>query len=232
MFTVFGFLTLVFYLVNAAPLLTNNHDHKLLNEQSSYQTFNLYELPIVAKRPPLKGAPTMTNHQVRADLSVVSSAEANPSDPDPFTGYGEASETASTDMFVINPPANAQEPDSKPIGVAPKLNGRILAPPQGPPTDKNGAAVINPTAYFLEGADLDKIQKPKCRMLGCGGPIVDDDIMIEADESDAKEGEVCRQAFVPIVDAQVRVGYSCRICCESTDLLKELKKTRLQLESN
>lgn len=77
-----------------------------------------------------------------------------------------------------------------------------------------------------------QIQKPKCRMLGCDGPIVDDDVVVEADGSDAEGAEVCQQVFVPIVDAQIRIGMSCRVCCDGTDLLKELKKTRLQLGSS
>lgn len=157
MIALFVSLSLVFYAINAAPLLANNNDHKL-NGQSSYQTFNLFDLPVVAKRPVAKAAdaPIVTNHQVKADLAVVSSAEA---DPEPFTGYGEA---RPSDMFVINAPENVQEEatkDSEPksIGVAPKLTGHIVRPEEKAFTDKSGAAIVNPTAYFLEGADLDKV---------------------------------------------------------------------------
>lgn len=67
-------------------------------------------------------------------------------------------------------------------------------------------------------------------MIGCDGPIVEDDVFVEQDPKD-KNTEKCYQAFVPIVDAQVRVGMICRVCCESGDLLKELKKTRLDLSN-
>lgn len=158
MLAVLGLLSLAFYLSNAAPLLINNNDQKLVNGQTSYQSFSLFDLPIVAKRPPpLKDAPIVANHQVKADLAVVSSAEVNPSEPEPFTGYGEAVDPAPSDMFIINAPSNTQDSAAKPIGVVPKLTGHIMSPQQAMPTDKNGAAIVNPTAYFLEGANLDKV---------------------------------------------------------------------------
>lgn len=76
-----------------------------------------------------------------------------------------------------------------------------------------------------------QVEKPKCRMIGCDGPIVDDDILIETNP-EGENSERCYQTFVPLVEAQIRVGMSCRICCDSTALMKELKKTRLQLGSN
>ncbi|KAI6190111.1 hypothetical protein M3Y97_00081600 [Aphelenchoides bicaudatus] len=236
MIALFGLMSLAFYLSNALPLplLTGNSDQKLTNGQSAFKEFNLFELPIVSKRPALKDAPIASNHQVKADLAVVSSAEIDTTGP--FNGYGEAVESpTSADMFVINTPSGAQESkdsiNNQPIGVVPKLTGHIVSPQRQFPMDKSGAAIVNPTAYFLEGANLDKVQKPKCRLLACGGPIVDDDIAIEVEASEDDKGETCQQVFMPIVDAQIRIGMSCRVCCDAADLLKELKKTRLQLNN-
>lgn len=169
MITIFSFLTTIiffFYLASGAPLLNVNNDQKLMNGQAFYKSFNLFDLPLVGNRQPpkMEDVSSVSNHQVNADLAVVSSAEADPSGPEPFTGYGEAVETPRTDMFLINAPGDGQEQhretEFKPIGVVPKLTGKILAPLQKHqlPADKNEAAVINPTAYFLEGADLDKVR--------------------------------------------------------------------------
>lgn len=158
MIAFFVLSSLVFYSINAAPMLANPNDQKM-NGQASYQTFNLFDLPVISKRPTQKAAdvPLVTSHQVKADLAVVASAEADDKDLSPFEGYGEAKPS---DMFVIDAPKDAQESkdaEFKPIGVAPKLTGGFISNEPKTFTDKSGSAIINPTAYFLEGADLDKV---------------------------------------------------------------------------
>jgi hypothetical protein len=144
-------LSLIAYMANAAPLVSSNADQKMLNGQSSYQAFSFFDLPVIAKLPQNMGDEP-SKHQVRADLAVVESAEADNIGPDPYEG------TKPSDVFVVNGPTN-KDSDSKPIGVVPKLTGTILGSEPKVFTDKSGAAITNPTAYFLEGADLEKVIK-------------------------------------------------------------------------
>jgi len=240
MFTLLASVSIFFYFTNAAPLLASHNDQKMIDGQSSFQPFNLFDLPVVAnKHLKVEGVPMLGNHPVRANLAVVASAEAENAETSPFAGYGEAIATEAeipktSDAFIIRTPdmVQGEQKEEEQIGVVPKFTGRFLNTEQPKTlTDKSGASIVNPSAYFLQGADLDKVAKPKCRMVGCDGPIVEDDIYIEQNSEGEKSGEKCYQAFIPIVDAQIRVGMSCRVCCESSDLLKELKKSKLQLNS-
>ncbi|KAI6213353.1 hypothetical protein M3Y94_00140400 [Aphelenchoides besseyi] len=213
---------------NAAPSIPNADSTKLLNGHAAYRSFNLYDLPVVS------------NHAVKTDLAIVSSAEI---DVGQLDGYGgpkatEAEIPKTSDMFVVNAPENSKEQatdstDFKPIGVVPKFTGSFRTNlNQQTATSQNGRPIINPAAYFLEGADLSKVPKPNCRMIGCDGPMAnDEDFMIQQSADLVSSNSQCHQTFVPLNGCTNGKGYPvgmvCTICCDCTaELITELKQSR------
>lgn len=151
MIALFTLLSFVFYMASAAPLLSGNNDQKMLNGQSSYQSFSFLDLPVIAKLPKDLNDAVVSEHQVKADLAVVESDEADNTGPEQIDGYGDSKPL---DMSVET---ENKDSSPKPIGVVPKLTGTIIGAEPKVFTDKTGAAITNPTAYFLEGVDLEKV---------------------------------------------------------------------------
>ncbi|CAI5451853.1 unnamed protein product [Caenorhabditis angaria] len=90
------------------------------------------------------------------------------------------------------------------------------------------AAISNPAATYLEGADFEKIEAPKCQMLGCTGPIPNDGSY--AILSASIDGKACNQMFVPMNGCVDNKGYPmgmlCSICCDcANSFTNEMKKT-------
>ncbi|KAK6049868.1 hypothetical protein COOONC_12627 [Cooperia oncophora] len=120
-------------------------------------------------------------------------------------------------------------------GVAPQLTGSVATPS---PADfeffdfgeNSGgkAAAVNPAATYLEGGDFEKITAPRCRMMGCTGPVPNDGSFLP--EAPVKKGKACHQTFVPMNGCTDNKGYPmgmlCSICCECTkSFVREMRKT-------
>ncbi|CAJ0570063.1 unnamed protein product, partial [Mesorhabditis spiculigera] len=119
-------------------------------------------------------------------------------------------------------------------GVAPKFTGGFL---DGTRTDKDSKVgfdvgpITNPTAYFLEGADLGKISPQKCRLEDCEGPMVDDGSAQISGNGGQEGNEGCSQVMIPLngcLDGKgYPVGMVCRVCCEcGADFRIEMAKSR------
>ncbi|KAL3068042.1 hypothetical protein niasHS_011120 [Heterodera schachtii] len=100
-----------------------------------------------------------------------------------------------------------------------------------------GDALINPAAFFMGGADLDRIAAPSCHLMGCVGPLANDgDIALEGRTGPGAGGtRQCHQTFVPLNGCWERgagrdsypVGMVCTICCEcSAQLAAEMRRSR------
>uniref|UniRef100_A0A8R1DXR7 Uncharacterized protein n=1 Tax=Caenorhabditis japonica TaxID=281687 RepID=A0A8R1DXR7_CAEJA len=88
--------------------------------------------------------------------------------------------------------------------------------------------VTNPAATYLEGADFEKIEQPKCQMLGCTGPIPNDGSY--AAMSATLEEKACTQIFVAMNGCTDNKGYPmgmlCSVCCDcANSFVAEMKKT-------
>uniref|UniRef100_A0A183BWJ2 PDCD2_C domain-containing protein n=1 Tax=Globodera pallida TaxID=36090 RepID=A0A183BWJ2_GLOPA len=134
--------------------------------------------------------------------------------------------------------------------VAPKLSGWVAPFPAETAKQRerqqkdeaggaNGDAVINPAAFYLQGADLDKITPPTCHLIGCTGPLANDgDIALEGRTGPNADGtRQCHQTFVPLNGCWATagggggdaypVGMVCTICCEcSAQLTGEMRRSR------
>uniref|UniRef100_A0A914HHF0 Uncharacterized protein n=1 Tax=Globodera rostochiensis TaxID=31243 RepID=A0A914HHF0_GLORO len=141
-----------------------------------------------------------------------------------------------TAMGLLLPPTDS---------VAPKLSGWVAPFPaetakQRQQKDESGGdAVINPAAFYLQGADLDKITPPTCHLVGCTGPLANDgDIALEGRTGPNADGtRQCHQTFVPLNGCWATagggggdaypVGMVCTICCEcSAQLTAEMRRSR------
>uniref|UniRef100_A0A1I7WQB6 Uncharacterized protein n=1 Tax=Heterorhabditis bacteriophora TaxID=37862 RepID=A0A1I7WQB6_HETBA len=120
-------------------------------------------------------------------------------------------------------------------GVAPKFTGSFSSTEKTSSEDfeyfnfgEGEGPIINPAATYLEGGNFDKIPAPKCRMIGCTGPLPNDgsfNVNITA-----QNNESCHQTFVPMNGCTDNKGYPmgmlCSICCEcSAEFIKEMKNT-------
>lgn len=203
-----------------SPALPKNPEDKI-----AYKPFNFYELPVV-----------------RSAGAVVASEEAENDEPSEYAGYGgpiatEAEIPKTSDAFLIAaPPAvqfNVQPSEYKvqaQIGVVPKFSGGFRVPLAESVnkfnSEKNGKqAITNPAAFFMNGADLSKVAKPNCRMVGCDGPMAnDDDVNVQLSPSLTGPNSQCHQTFVPLngcVDGKgYPVGMMCTICCDCTASFK------------
>ncbi|CAD5223420.1 unnamed protein product [Bursaphelenchus okinawaensis] len=243
-FAVFFALTA---LACAMPSLPQPQDSK-----PAYQIISFFNLPIVRAQsaPTASAQDAITNSEEidfrpRAQGAVTASDEAD-DDLSALSGYGEPMATEaeipkSSDAFLIaSPPQvqfNVQPSEYKApgqIGVAPTFTGGFRTPLSETVKQFDGekGAITNPAAFFMEGADLDKVQKPKCQMLGCDGPIANDEDMNLVLKKDLNGPDSqCHKTFVPLngcVDGKgYPVGMVCTICCDCSASLKlELSKSR------
>lgn len=139
--------------------------------------------------------------------------------PMPFDGFTK--ESASKDDFLKAQP-----------GVVPKFTGSFL----DEKTEKSAGLdyfegpISNPAAFYLEGANFEKIPVPKCQMVGCTGPFPNDG-SLDFSEAQIQEGQTCHQTFVPLNGCTSNKGYPmgmlCQICCDcSKPFVKEFMKTK------
>ncbi|CAD5232285.1 unnamed protein product [Bursaphelenchus xylophilus] len=211
-------------LANAIPSLPQPD-----NSKPAYRPLSFYNMPLI-----------------RAQGAVIASAEAENDDVSAFAGYGEPIATEAeipktADAFLIaSPPQvqlNVQPSEYKApaqIGVAPKFTGGFRTPLSESVRQFGGGkgAITNPAAFFMEGADLEKVAKPKCQMIGCDGPVANDEDMNLVLKKDLNGPDSqCHKTFVAMngcVDGKgYPVGMICTICCDCSASLKlELSKSR------
>ncbi|CAJ0960684.1 unnamed protein product, partial [Mesorhabditis belari] len=92
------------------------------------------------------------------------------------------------------------------------------------------APIINPSNYFLEGIDLEKIPTPKCHLTNCAGPFPNDG-SIDVSKTENKTNSTCSRVILPLNSCLNNHGYPigmiCEICCECSQAFeKEMRKTR------
>ncbi|KAI1719238.1 hypothetical protein Ddc_08441 [Ditylenchus destructor] len=142
------------------------------------------------------------------------------------------------DSFVISAPTEVRHnqdslllPPSE--SVVPKMTGGFVKSGENKwgKTDNFAGPITNPAAYYLEGANLDEIKPPKCRMIGCDGPMPNDfDFSLQQD-SNMRNNQACHQTFVPLNGCLDGRGYPtgmvCTICCDCTaDFSNQMRKSR------
>ncbi|VDO91621.1 unnamed protein product [Heligmosomoides polygyrus] len=121
-------------------------------------------------------------------------------------------------------------------GVAPKMTGKVVSTEDVAATGfdyfnfgEGEGPVTNPAATYLDGGNFDKIAAPKCRMVGCSGPLPNDGSL--SMEAPTRKSKACHQTFVPLNGCTDNKGYPmgmlCSICCDCTAaFVREMKKTR------
>jgi hypothetical protein len=189
---------------------------------------------------PITGQPSWK--QERATEAVVGSGEANPVDYSTYGGVYDApvANNNGRDAFVIN-----SEPNVKflpPVdSVVPKFTGGFV---KGAEHGKEDAFVAdsdvkgpitNPAAYYLQGANIENVKPPQCKMVGCDGPVPNDNDIFLQQESQLRSNSACHQTFVPLngcVDGRgYPVGMICTICCDcASDFKAEMMKSRGYVE--
>ncbi|CAJ0960514.1 unnamed protein product, partial [Mesorhabditis belari] len=129
-----------------------------------------------------------------------------------------------TGTFVTEKPKEEKEEGKQEMSIK-EEDLKLLDP------DYIDAPVINPANYFLEGADLAKVPAPKCQMIGCTGPHVNDGSFTFDDKKDSSKTEQCHSTFVPLNGCLDGKGYPmgmvCQICCDcANSFVAEMQKSR------
>ena len=216
-----------------------------------------YQLParIYKKMSPPSSVETSENSAAYAS-PPPSSAQRQQSKTTTRNAAAAAAAPAGGDMFVLRSPSSQTKDVApaaaveQPIGVVPAFTGGFrssgsdAAAPKWPTgaamASANGgeAAITNPAAYFLDGADLSKVPPPKCRMLNCVGPMPNDDDFslvqqsaAAANDASGNNAQTCHQTFVPLNGCFNQKGYPigmlCTICCDcSAELHAQMSKSR------
>lgn len=199
-----------------------HREHEMTETKSLYVSG---ELPTKVLAPVYAGFPLPPALQPGSEDSVepadASVESAEPSTERPHDGPAEGVDR----LFV--PPVDA---------VVPKMTGFIRKSPprQGEPQwrapSNSGGAIANPARYFMEGASLEKVAPPKCRLLSCDGPVPNDADFALVQPATQPEG-TCHQTFVPLNGCTDGKGYPvgmvCTICCDcAADLVAEMRKSR------
>lgn len=100
--------------------------------------------------------------------------------------------------FVVKPAPLHQQPLLLPPidSVQPKLNIAFRDEKVDSAPSKS-QAITNPSAFFLDGVQLDKIPPSKCRLINCNGPMSNDyDLHLE--QSNHQDNSACHSTFVPL----------------------------------
>lgn len=200
-------------------------------DQPAAKPFDFFRTPLVGRR----------------EAAIVASAEADEDDEQSrFAGYGQGPASSaevppSSDAFLVEAPPAVRESSAEAgpateggvLGVAPKFTGSFRKPLEETVQRYAPAKepITNPAAFFLAGADLSKVAKPSCHMVGCDGPVANDaDLDLVPNAGLAGPNALCHQAFVPLngcVDGKgYPVGMVCTVCCDCTASFKlEMSKS-------
>lgn len=181
--------------------------------------------------------PKNDDEQVARDLPMPRFDDAKEFPPMPFDGFEKSMAKSVEKAPEATPEFLKPQP-----GVAPKFTGSFTSTEDVKDVDDNStedkamqdyidAPVSNPAAWYLEGADLDKVPAPKCKMVGCTGPVPNDGSVSLGNGDSDTSNQACHQTFVPLNSCTDKKGYPigmiCQICCDcDAPFVAEFQKSR------